>query len=129
MQSVQVVKHVDVMAFEKQHFGLRKTAAWTAAIDIAANRRNRRDIAERFQNRGIAHVAEMQDLFDTGESRNDLGPQQAVRIADDAYFHLPKLNRSDQRLFDFALRISGAITGSITWRSAPGLCGSWIARL
>ena len=39
MQSVHIVQHVDVVAFEQQHIGFRQAAARAAAVDVAADRR------------------------------------------------------------------------------------------
>ena len=127
MQRVQIVQHVHVVILEQQHFCFRQSAALTAAIDIAANGSDRRDLFERFQNSGITDVSEMQNAFDPGECRNNLRPQQPMSIADNADFHRPRLNRRDQRLFDFGVSVSGTITGSVNWSSAPGLPGSSIA--
>jgi hypothetical protein len=45
----------------------------------------------------------VKDALDAGKSRGDFGAEKAVRIADDAELHLPKLKRSDQRLRDFSI--------------------------
>src|ERR1700761_327816 len=102
MQRVHIVEHVNVMAFEKQYFGFRKTAARAALVDVAADGGNRRELFKRFQNSRIADTAKMQDVFDTCQGANDFRAQQAMRVADDANLHRPKLNRSDQRLLVFA---------------------------
>ena len=125
IERVHIVEHVDVVAFEEQHVGFRETAARAATIDVAADRSNRGELLKRFQNGRIANVAEMQDSFDTSKGGDDFRAQQAMRIADDANLHRPKLNSSDQRLRVFA--ISDLMTGSIIWRGLPGACGSSIA--
>ena len=125
MQSVHIVEHVDVVAFEEQHFGFRETAARAALVHVAADGGNRCELLERFENGWVADVAKVQDVFDTGEGGDDFRAQKTMRIADDTNLHRPKLNSSDQRLLVFAT--SDLMTGLIIWRGRPGACGSSIA--
>jgi hypothetical protein len=53
----------------------------------------------------------MQNAFDAGEGGDDFRAKKAVRIADYANLHRPKLKRSDQRLLVFAT--SDLMTGLI----------------
>ena len=104
MERVEIVQHVDVVTFEQQNLGFRKSAARSAVIDIAADGGDRCDALKRFEDGRIADISKMQDVLNASEFRNHFGTQQAMRVADDADFHRPKLNSSDQRLFDFDLR-------------------------
>lgn len=125
MNALHIVQHVKVVSLEENDFSLRQLAASTLSVDVAANSGYRRDRFQRIENLEITYISEMQDVLGPGESRQDLGTQKAVRIADNANLHLPKLKRADQRPFTF--RRSGLATGSIICSTEPGFWGSFIA--
>jgi len=125
MQYMHIVEHVDVVVFEEQHFGFRETAARAALVHVAADGGDWGEFLKRFENGGVADIAKMQDVFNAGEGGDDFRAQQAMRIADNANLHRPKLKSSDQRLLVFAA--SDLMTGLIIWRGRPGACGSSIA--
>jgi hypothetical protein len=87
MQRLEVVKHVDVAAFDEGYFGFGELTARAFAIYVAADRGDGGDFLEDFQDGGFAYVAEVQDAFYALECGEDLGAEKAVGVADDADAH------------------------------------------
>jgi len=54
-----VVQKVEVVPFKEKDIGFRQFAAETSAINIAANRVDRSDSSQGFENGGIADVAQV----------------------------------------------------------------------
>lgn len=125
VQSIQVVQHINVMAFEKKNLSFREAAARAGVIDVSSHRRDGRNFQKGFEDGWIAHVAKMQNLIDAGQRGSNFWSQQPVSIADDADLHRLKLKRRPQRLLAFAG--SGFMIGSTVCMSVPGSFGSSIA--
>ena len=126
VQSVHIVKHINVLALEQHYFSGGQSAAGSAAIYIAADSGDRRYFFQRFQYLRIADIPQVQNVLDPCKCGNDFRTKQSMRVADHSDLHRPKLNRSDQRFLG-AVADSGVITGSTIWRGLPGFCGSSIA--
>lgn len=63
IQSAQVVQHIHRNAADFEDFGLRQSLGPRTVIDVAAYRDNRSDLRQPIENRGIAHVAGMDDAL------------------------------------------------------------------
>jgi len=96
VERTDVVQQVEVVSFEKEDFGFRQAAARTLAIDVAAHGMEGSYLFEFFENGWFADVAEVKDVLDACERRQNFRAQKAVRIADDADLHWPKLKICDQ---------------------------------
>jgi hypothetical protein len=80
----QIVQDVNRNAAQFEHFRRGQLASQSAGIDIAANRRDRRNGSKFFKDFRIAHVAGVNDAVRIFEDRNSFGPQQSMRVRDDA---------------------------------------------
>ena len=76
-----------VAAAQLDEFRRRQSRAPPGSVDVAANRGQRRDRAERIENGRVANVSGMKDVIDASQRCNRLGSKQAVSIGDDAYPH------------------------------------------
>jgi len=123
---LHIVQHVKVLPLEEQDLGLGEFAAFADAIDIPANGGDGRYLLEGFDYCEVAYIAEVEDVFDSAKCGDNLGPQEAVRIADNTNDHLPKLKRTGQRRFAFAR--SGLAIGSMTCNTEPGFNASLMAK-
>lgn len=122
---IEIVQQIEIVALEEQNVGGRQFARRAGAVDIAAHGMHGRDAHKFLEDSAIAYVAEVQNVVDTGESRRNFGPQQAVCIADDADLHLPKPKRDFQPFFSFGCSL--VRKGSVIRRSSPPLFISSIA--
>ena len=94
VQCLQVVQHVNVLAFGKKDLSFGQLAARALAVYVAANGCHWRDLRELVENGNLADIAEMKYVVDAFERGKDFRAKKAVGVADDAEFH--------------AFRISGA---------------------
>jgi len=78
---------------ELDGIGWRKVGAVSPGIDVAANRRYRGDLFERVENAWVANVSGMKNVLDSGQRGERFGPQQSVRIGDDADEHRDQASR------------------------------------
>ena len=81
---VQIVQHVDRDAADFEHIRGRNLARPGLAIHVAANRGDRRNLCQLFQNGRIADVAGMNDVVGAAQSGKSLRTKQAVGIGNDA---------------------------------------------
>jgi hypothetical protein len=81
------VRHDDVEAFQPELRHLGQPRPHVEAIGVAVHRRDGRDGLELRQQLQRAQVARVQDVVDAAEDVEHLGPQQAVRVRDDAEPH------------------------------------------
>lgn len=84
IQLRQIVQDVNRRTAEFDYFGLRESASPGALIDVAANRRERRDCYQGFENFGITDIAGMNNVVRAAQGLNRFRPEQAVRIRNDA---------------------------------------------
>jgi hypothetical protein len=80
VERVEVVEQVEIVAFEEEYVGLRQTAAWACTIRVAAHRVDRGDLGQGLENGGVAYVAQVQNLVNSGQGLQYLGAQKAVGI-------------------------------------------------
>jgi hypothetical protein len=64
--------------------GLGEFCAEARSIDVAADGGEGRDLAKALQDRGIADVAGVEDVADTGQGGEGFGAEEAVGIGEDA---------------------------------------------
>ena len=84
---MDIVKHVDAAATEFCKLYRRKLYARAASVGVSSNCRNRGNLAKLIENRRIAHIPGMQDVFHSAESFNSLGAQKAMCVGDNANLH------------------------------------------
>src|ERR1039458_180935 len=82
VQQLQIVQHIDVAVRDQYHFSLRQLARRTFAVGVAAHCGDRRNLAQLFEYRNVAHVAQMEDALDAFQSALDLRAEEAVGVAD-----------------------------------------------
>jgi len=75
VQRIQVMKHVDVAIRDEHNVGLGQFAAWALAVHVAANRGDRSDVGELFQNRDFADVAEVENAVYSGQRGGNFGAE------------------------------------------------------
>ena len=76
MQGVAVVDHVDPEAKSREGGRFRKSVGPVAAVDIAADRRDRGDACQLIEMLGFADIAGMQDVLNAREGLQRLGPER-----------------------------------------------------
>jgi hypothetical protein len=81
------VEHVNVAAPDEHNLSLRKLAARAFSVHVAANRGDRGDLGQLFEDGGFADIAEVENALHAGQCGRDLRAEQAVGIADDADSH------------------------------------------
>ena len=80
----EIVQDIDRHAADFHDLGVLQFASPGALVDVAANSRYRDDGAKLVQNLGRAHVASLNDMLRSMQGRERFGPQQAVRVRNDA---------------------------------------------
>ena len=99
VEGLEVVQHVDIEAgvgwvFDENNVGFGEAGARTIDVDVAADGRDGSDFGEIVEDGGFAHIAEVEDAVDTGESGQDFGAEEAVGIGDDSEFHVFRISRA-----------------------------------
>jgi hypothetical protein len=79
-----IMQKIEFVFADRDDRGGRETRRPMARIDVAANRKRRRDTGELFDQTGCSDVACVNDQIGTGEFRERPRPQQAMRVRDDA---------------------------------------------
>jgi hypothetical protein len=88
VKHMQIVQHVNAASIQLDHLGLRQQGTRAASIYIPANRGDRSQLSKLVENRWIAHVAGVEDVFDAAKRLDGFGSQQAVRVGDDTDSHV-----------------------------------------
>jgi hypothetical protein len=79
----KVVEHVDEAAAELEGFGGGEVGAGAVAVDVAANGGDGSNVAEGFEDVGVADVAGVEDVVDAREEREKLWAEEAVGVGED----------------------------------------------
>lgn len=87
VQGVQIVQQVEITIAGQRDLCLGKLRALAAGVNVAAHRDHGRNLLKLSQDGDFANVAEVENLLDALEGRQNLRPQQAVSVADDADLH------------------------------------------
>jgi hypothetical protein len=80
----QIVQHVDGNAGEFDHLSIRQLACPTLFVNIPANGSDGCNRGQLLQNFGRPDIARVDDMFGPAECAHSLGPQQPMRVGDDA---------------------------------------------
>src|SRR5580704_8881333 len=87
VERLAVVQHVDRAAAQLHERRLRIRDRPLALVDVAPDRRHRRDLAQALDHLGAADVSGMDDVVDAREPFDGLGTQKTMRIRNDANPH------------------------------------------
>jgi hypothetical protein len=87
VDGVEVVKEVDVAAFEEKDLGFREVGAGAHLVDVASDCGDGSNLGEVVEDGDCADVSEVEDAVNTGEYGKDFGTEEAVGIAEDADLH------------------------------------------
>lgn len=87
IEVLEGVDHVDQAACEFDGLGGGEGGAGAGAIDVAANRHDGGDAAEFGEDFGVAYIAGVEDVGDTGEGWEKLRAEETVGVGDDADEH------------------------------------------
>jgi hypothetical protein len=82
IEPADIVQHVDGHAAGFDDFGLRQSECPGFDVNVAADRRHRRDECERFEDLGSANVAGVEYAIGSTQGFDRLGPQPAVSVRD-----------------------------------------------
>lgn len=91
-ESRTVMQQIEIVALKEEDICLRKPAARTAPVIVAANGMYGCNLCKVCKDTGLAHIAEVQDMIHVGQGGRYFRAQEPVGIADDPEFHLLKLS-------------------------------------
>lgn len=80
----QIVQYVNRRTIKFDNFRLWKPASPGAFIDVAADRGERRECGEFFENFGIADIASMNNMVRATQCSQRFRPEQSVRVGDNS---------------------------------------------
>ena len=83
-QMVDIVDHIEVVPGDADYLVDGQRLGPVAAVDIAAHRVDRCDLAQRRQHRRVAHIAGMDDQIAPRQRRQRIRAHLAVGIGDHA---------------------------------------------
>lgn len=90
VKSLQIMQHVDAASIQLKKFRLRQQRTRAAPIDIAPNRSDRSGLPKLIEDRGIANVASVEDVFNSAKRLDGLRPKQAMRVGNQTDSHTLK---------------------------------------
>src|SRR5690348_16682418 len=91
IQLGQIVQHVNRNSIQLKNVSGRKVTSPPLTIHVAADGSNRGYAGKLSQDRGVSHIARMDDVVRAAQSGNRLGTQEAMGVRDDADRVFPRL--------------------------------------
>ena len=87
IEFIQIVDEIEVLSGELDKIGCRQLRRASCAIDVAANRCDRRELAKSIENGRIADVTRVENMIAAAQRIQSFRPQQTVCVGDHADAH------------------------------------------